>query len=151
MRNFLYSCSEDWVSEGRPTRRGTWWWWRELVARDGTEVARTHLGQVERSRVGSVVIVATRSKATVSYSGVARWLDALPTANATSCSRKGEARGRQLHDTHRSMWRTFLPSTESSPERTHSVRPVPRMILRETTMRLRREMGGKEGHEQERG
>lgn len=30
--------------------------------------------------------------------------------------------------TDRSMWSTFLPSTESSPERTHSVRPVPRMI-----------------------
>lgn len=29
---------------------------------------------------------------------------------------------------HLSMCRTFLPSTESRPDRTHSVKPVPRMI-----------------------
>ena len=102
----------------------------------------THLGQVETGCLGAIVVVTA----------------------GVRCGTSGSAMIRDVHEkrprprlplesgrtTHRSMCRTFLPSTDRSPERTHSVRPVPRMICGrcEQGQRARR---GEEGAAREEG
>lgn len=92
----------------------------------------THLSQVKTGRFSTIVIITRirwkesqtdqlSASHLVDRSVVCRSSKCFP-ASFVSTKRGGR------NKTHRSMCKTFFPSTESSPDRTHSVRPVPKMI-----------------------
>jgi hypothetical protein len=107
-------------------------------SREAGERGQTHLGEVERSRLGAVVVVAVRPTISSVPLVAARLSSPLLKGRASSSTtfalgglrvdvRGSTVRERRI-EAYRSMCKTFFPSTDSNPERTHSVKPVPRMI-----------------------